>query len=198
MQIKHRQVKPSTQTHLIQAHFIQVQASTKRSQPMLVRYWQPLREMETMRRQFDQLFDDLTQSTSQLSPSQEQPDWRPAVEIKDENNAVIVRAQLPGMDAKGLNVEVTREAVLIAGEHRHEQKTEEAGFFKSEFRYGKFRRVLPLPVAVQNDKVEAEYKDGVLTLTLPKVEAVRNQVVKVNLLGGQTEPTEAATADVNG
>lgn len=164
---------------------------------MLVRYWQPLREMETMRRQFDQLFDDLTQSTHQLGQSQEQTDWRPAVEIKDENNAIVVRAQLPGMDAKDLNVEVTREAVLIAGEHRHEQKTEEAGFFKSEFRYGKFRRVVSLPVAVQNDKVQADYKDGVLTLTLPKVEEVRNQAVKVNLLG-QTGPTaESVTADVN-
>lgn len=168
---------------------------------MLVRYWQPLREMETVRRQFDHLFDELTQSANQLNHSQEQLDWRPAVEIKDENNTIVVRAQLPGMDAKDLNVEVTREAVLIAGEHRHEQNSQDAGFFKSEFRYGKFRRVVSLPVAVQNDKVQADYKDGILTLTLPKVEEVRNQVVKVNLLG-EAETTansakNSAAADAN-
>lgn len=142
---------------------------------MLVRYWQPWREMDLMRRQFDQLFDELAQNTDT------QTTWRPAIELKDEGDQVIVRAELPGINTKDLDVEVTKEAVSIAGQHRHEQKSESNGFFKSEFRYGTFRRVIPLPVAVQNDKVQAEYKDGILTLTLPKVEQMRNKVVKVNL-----------------
>jgi HSP20 family protein len=157
---------------------------------MLVRYWQPLREMETVRRQFDQLFDELTQPTPQ------QPAWRPAIEMKDSDSAIVIRAQLPGIDAKDLDVEVTREAVTIAGEHRHEHKSEDNGFFKSEFRYGKFRRVVGLPVAVQNDKVEAEYKDGVLTLTLPKLEELRNKAVKVNLVG-QTESAQIADGPIS-
>lgn len=156
---------------------------------MLVRYWQP-QEVNTMRRQFDQLFNELLQPTDSQA-------WRPAIELKEEGDNVVVRAQLPGMDAKDLNVEVTREAVSITGERRYEQKTEGSeaskGFFKSEFRYGKFRRVVPLPVAVQNDKVQADYKDGVLTLTLPKVEAARNKVVKVNLTNGLTDAAPAET-----
>ncbi|MFM7427253.1 MAG: Hsp20/alpha crystallin family protein [Elainella sp.] len=157
---------------------------------MLVRYWQPLREMETVRRQFDQLFDELTQ------PTQQQSAWRPAVEMKDNESAIVLRVQLPGIDAKDLDVEVTREAVTIAGEHRYEQKSEENGFFKSEFRYGKFHRVIGLPVEVQNDKVEADYKDGVLTLTLPKVEQLRHKAVKVNL-ASQASPTQISGAEVN-
>jgi HSP20 family protein len=149
---------------------------------MLVRYWQPWREMDLMRRQFDQLFNELTQPVESQT---EQLTWNPAIELQDTGDDIVVRAQLPGMDAKDLDVEVMKEAVSIAGERHHEQKTEENGFFQSEFRYGKFRRIVPLPVAVQNDKVQAEYKDGVLTLALPKVEGVRNKVVKVDLTASE-------------
>jgi HSP20 family protein len=146
---------------------------------MLVRYWQPWREIESIRRQMDSVFDELTQTTDSESS------WTPAVELKDNGETLTLRAQLPGIDAKDLDVQVTKEAVSLAGEHREEHKTEKDGFFRSEFRYGKFQRVIPLPVAVQNDKVEAAYKDGILSLTLPKVEEVRNKAVKINLTGAE-------------
>lgn len=151
---------------------------------MLVRYWQPWRELDTLRRQFDQVFDEFAQTTTS-----EQSTWAPAIELKDSGDALVLRAQLPGIEAKDLDIQVTREAVSIAGEHRHEQQTEEQGFFKSEFRYGKFQRVIPLPVAVQNDQVQADFTNGILNLTLPKVVEARNHVVKVNLAGGQTGNT---------
>ncbi|MBD2461625.1 Hsp20/alpha crystallin family protein [Oscillatoria sp. FACHB-1407] len=142
---------------------------------MLVRYWQPLREMEMMRRQFDSLFNELAPAT------QTQPTWAPAIELKDAGDNVTLRAQLPGIDAKDLDIQVSKKAVSISGEQRHESKTDENGVIRSEFRYGKFQRVIPLPVAVQNDQVQAEYKDGVLNLTLPKVAEARNSVVKISL-----------------
>ncbi|NEO63673.1 MAG: Hsp20/alpha crystallin family protein, partial [Moorea sp. SIO4G2] len=64
---------------------------------------------------------------------------------------------------------------------KEETNTDEKGVKRSEFRYGKFQRIIPLPVRVQNTKVEAEYKDGILNLTLPKAEEEKNKVVKVNL-----------------
>jgi HSP20 family protein len=146
---------------------------------MLVRYWQPWREIESIRRQMDSVFDELTQTTDNESS------WTPAVELKDNGETLTLRAQLPGIDAKALDIQVTKEAVSLAGEHREEHKTEKDGFFRSEFRYGKFQRVIPLPVAVQNDKVEAAYKDGILSLTLPKVEEARNKAVKINLTGSE-------------
>ena len=81
-------------------------------------------------------------------------------------------------------MQVTAEAVAISGERRQETKTEDKGMTRSEFRYGSFRRVIPLPTRVQNDSVEAEYKNGVLHLNLPKAEAEKNRVVKVQI-GGQ-------------
>ncbi|MBD2019752.1 Hsp20/alpha crystallin family protein [Leptolyngbya sp. FACHB-36] len=149
---------------------------------MLVRYWQPSREMATLRRQFDHLFNELTTYTGEKSST-----WAPAIELKDAGNSFTLRAQLPGIDAKDLDIQVTREAVSISGEHRHEQKSDDNGVVRSEFRYGKFQRVIPLPAAVQNDQVHADYKDGILNLTLPKVAEARNEVVKINL-GGTNAP----------
>jgi HSP20 family protein len=85
------------------------------------------------------------------------------------------------MEAKDIDIQVTAEAVAISGERKSEIKTEEKGMTRTEFRYGKFRRVIPLPVRIQNTNVSADYKDGILTLTLPKAEEEKNKVVKVSL-----------------
>jgi HSP20 family protein len=70
---------------------------------------------------------------------------------------------------------------MISGERKSEAKTEEGGMTRSEFRYGKFRRVIPLPGQVENTQVQADYKDGILNLNIPKAEAEKNKVFKVNL-----------------
>lgn len=86
---------------------------------------------------------------------------------------------------------MTREAISISGERRYENTDEKSGCVRSEFRYGKFHRVLTLPAHIQNDSVQAECKDGILTLTLPKVTEARNKVVKIKLAeisGASTNP----------
>lgn len=137
---------------------------------------QPFHEMETLRRQMDRVFDEL----AQVNPDRPNV-WSPAIELHDRENSLILRAEIPGVEGKDLDIQVTREAVSISGEHRYEKQTEEKGFYHSEFRYGKFQRTIQLPVPIQNDKVEAEFKNGILTLTLPKLEELQRKVVKVNL-----------------
>jgi HSP20 family protein len=83
-----------------------------------------------------------------------------------------------------IDVQVTPSAVSIKGERKSETKTEENGKTRTEFHYGKFERVIPLPAKIQNTNVKAEYKDGILNLTLPKKEEEKNKVVKVNLEQG--------------
>lgn len=153
--------------------------------------WQPFQEMETLRRQMDQMFDEM------LTVNREtQITWKPAVELQDTEENVILRAEIPGIEGKDLDIRVTREAVAITGEHRYEKKASERGHFRTEFRYGKFQRVIPLPVAVQNDQVQAEFKDGILTLTLPKVTQTRPKVVKVNLADNTAATPEVTAAPV--
>ncbi len=162
--------------------------------------WQPFQEIETLRRQMDQMFDELAGSERQSKIS-----WKPAIELQDIEDNLVLRAEIPGVDGKDIEVHVTREAVAISGNHQFEKKAEEKGFFRSEFRYGNFQRVIPLPVPIQNDKAHADFKNGILTLTLPKVMEARRTVVKLNLvdhtsaaseLNGQA-PSEASNAAMN-
>ncbi|MCM0589330.1 MAG: Hsp20/alpha crystallin family protein [Gloeotrichia echinulata IR180] len=105
----------------------------------------------------------------------------PAAELHETSDAVHLKLELPGIEAKDLDVQVTEKSVSISGERKSETTTEEKGVFKSEFHYGKFQRVIPLPARIDNTKVSAEYKDGILNLTLPKAEAEKHKVVKINL-----------------
>ncbi|GAB1540762.1 Hsp20/alpha crystallin family protein [Scytonema sp. NUACC21] len=105
----------------------------------------------------------------------------PAAELTQTDDAVYLKLELPGMDAKDLDIQVTENAVSISGERKSETKTSDKGTTRTEFHYGKFQRVIPLQVKIQNTNVKAEYKDGILNLTLPKKEEEKNKVVKVNL-----------------
>jgi HSP20 family protein len=150
--------------------------------------WQPFQEVETLHRQMNQMFDELMASERQSATS-----WQPAIELQDTEDNLVLRLEIPGVDGKDIDIHVTREAVAISGEHRFEKKTQEKGFFRSEFRYGNFQRVVPLPVPIQNDQVKADFKNGVLTLTMPKVTEARRTVIKLNL----ADSTDNATKELN-
>lgn len=144
--------------------------------------WQPWHELETMRRQLDQLFEEITPvSRGDLMTTVNRAVRVPAIELTTTETDVILKAEIPGIEAKDLDVQVTRDAVTIKGEYQQETKEETHQVYRSEFRYGAFQRVVPLPVEVENEQAQAEFKDGILTLTLPKAERDRNKSVKVNL-----------------
>jgi HSP20 family protein len=159
---------------------------------MLIRYWQPLTEIETIRQQLDKAFDGLAAARDKSEAA-----WMPALEFADAGDNFVLKAQLPGIDPKDIDVQVTREAISISGERRYENTEEKSGYVRSEFRYGKFHRVLPLPAQIQNDSVQAQYKDGILTLTLPKVAEARNKVVKINLAEIAGTPANPALEQAN-
>ncbi|WP_026734649.1 Hsp20/alpha crystallin family protein [Fischerella sp. PCC 9605] len=153
--------------------------------------WQPFQEMESIRRQMDRMFDELAGFNREYTTT-----WAPAIELENTNDQLILRAEIPGIEGKDLDIQVAREAVSIAGETRQERKTEERGYLRSEFRYGKFQRTIPLPVPINNDQVKADFKNGVLTLTLPKVEEAKKKVVKINLENGKTSLPDSQSVQV--
>jgi HSP20 family protein len=156
--------------------------------------WQPLKELDTLRHQMDHLFDELLHSDREFGqfPKLEDAIWAPAIELKETDTELILKAVVPGVEAKDLDVQVSENAVSITGEHREEKRTEEKGCFRSEVQYGQFQRVVPLPVSVHHDQVQSEFKDGVLTLTLPKAESSTPRVTKVDLTM-QEKAREAVT-----
>ncbi|WP_019504937.1 Hsp20/alpha crystallin family protein [Pleurocapsa sp. PCC 7319] len=144
----------------------------------LIRY-NPWQEVNSLQRQLNRLFDDTLSSEnggnfSNLSKI-------PAAELSETDDALHLKIEIPGMEAKDLDIQVMADQVAIAGERKSETKSEAKGVTRSEFSYGKFSRVIPLPSRIQNTNVTADYKDGILNLTLPKSEDEKNKVVKVNL-----------------
>ncbi len=140
--------------------------------------WNPWQEMNSLQRQMNRLFDDMLVPTTVVERNFTRV---PAAELQETAEAIHLKLELPGIEAKNLDVQVTENAISIKGERKSETKTEEKGVTRSEFHYGKFQRVIPLPTRIQNTNVTAEYKDGILNLTLPKAEEEKNKVVKVNL-----------------
>lgn len=140
--------------------------------------WEPFREVDSLQQEMNQLFNSLAPRTESRANG---TTFAPAAEMQETPDAVHLKLEVPGIEAKDLDVQVTAEAVSVSGERKYEKQTEEKGMSRSEFRYGRFQRVIPLPAKVQNDQVQAEYKDGILRLNLPKAEAEKNKVFKVNL-----------------
>ncbi|MEH2384445.1 MAG: Hsp20/alpha crystallin family protein [Nostoc sp.] len=160
--------------------------------------WEPFREMEILRRQMDQVFSELTaaeRGNSEISPSPRTV-WVPAVELSDNGSELLLRVEIPGVEGKDLDVQVTQDAVSIAGQHRYEKHSQSNAKVHSEFRYGNFTRVIALPTKVQNQQVKADLKDGILILTLPKLEQEQSKVFKVNLGQSQSATASIEAGDV--
>ncbi|MGB5593459.1 MAG: Hsp20/alpha crystallin family protein [Crocosphaera sp.] len=144
----------------------------------LVRY-NPWKEMNALQRQMNQLFDDGV--LTNLGRELKELSFSPSAELSETDDAVMLKLELPGIKAEDVDIRVTKEAVYITGERQETAKSEENGVTRSEFRYGKFSRAIALPALINNTNVTAEYKDGILHLTLPKAEEEKNKVVKVSL-----------------
>ncbi len=144
----------------------------------LLRY-NPWTEMNALQRQLNQLFDEGVLTTSERDL--QKPSFTPSAELYETDEAVILKLELPGIKAEDVDIQATKEAVYISGERKQETTSEENGVTRSEFRYGKFSRSIGLPALIDNTKISAEYKDGILNLTLPKAEEEKHKVVKVAL-----------------
>ncbi|NJL56249.1 Hsp20/alpha crystallin family protein [bacterium] len=140
--------------------------------------WEPFREIDTIQREMNRLFEDLSGTKKGEVNGLA---FIPAAEMTETPEAVHLKLEIPGLTPEDLHIEATAEAVAVSGERKSERRSQENGVTRTEFHYGKFRRVIPLAVRIDNTTVTAEYKDGILTLTLPKVEEERNKVVKVNI-----------------
>lgn len=112
---------------------------------------------------------------------QEEKSWAPAVDIYDNKNNLVIKADLPGMMQKDIDVSVEDDVLRIKGEKKEEHEEKRDNFFRLERAYGYFERSFTLPANVDATKVKAAYKDGVLELTLPKKEEAKPKQIKVDV-----------------
>ncbi len=123
---------------------------------------------------FEEFFGDFGLPTNRSFSS-----FYPRIDIRDNENQIIVQADLPGIDEKDLEVAITKDSIILQGEKKYEYEEKKENYFRKERSYGSFKRVIPLPVEVDDSKAEAKYKNGVLTIILPKSEKATQNIKKI-------------------
>jgi len=107
--------------------------------------------------------------------------WAPVLDVREDADNFVIRAELPGLKREDITVSLQDGALVISGERKVEEKQEGVEIHRQERFYGKFQRALTLPEPVAADKVKAQYKDGVLTVTLPKTEEAKPKQIDVSV-----------------
>lgn len=106
--------------------------------------------------------------------------WSPAVDVVETENAIVLKADLPDVNLDDINVNVENQTLTIKGERKFEREGDNNSYHRIERSYGSFVRSFTLPSIVDNEKVAADYRNGVLTVTIPKKEAAKPRQIKVN------------------
>ncbi len=137
-----------------------------------------LHTLERLRRDMDELVNRMFEG---LAPTLTAADegFVPRLDVRETADAIEVVAEVPGLKAEDIKVELNGDLLTISGEKRDERKSEEGSFHVVERRFGKFSRTIRLPVEVEREKIEAVHKDGVLTITLPKAEKATATTIEV-------------------
>jgi HSP20 family protein len=126
-------------------------------------------------RLFESPFTELAHSSNLLSG------WTPALDVYEQNETVVVKAELPGMKKDDIAVSLHDGCLSISGERKSETRREDEGIHRAERCFGRFQRTVTLPAPVATDKVKADYKDGVLTVTLPKTEDAKLKQIDISV-----------------
>ncbi|MGD0384466.1 MAG: Hsp20/alpha crystallin family protein [Thermoguttaceae bacterium] len=138
--------------------------------------------LSTLRNEMDRLFDSFVREPFGMldwPAFMGGEKWWPAVDVAESDKEVIVRAEIPGIDPKELDVTVTGNQLVVSGEKKESTEKKDKGFYHNETRYGSFRRVIPLPEGVDSEHVDAQYANGVLTLKLQKTPAAAAKKIEI-------------------
>ncbi|MBN1664610.1 MAG: Hsp20/alpha crystallin family protein [Deltaproteobacteria bacterium] len=136
----------------------------------------------SLQREVNQLFDDFFRDFD-VAPfgfgSDRFKTFSPSIDIKENDNEILIKAELPGMDEKDVEINLLEDRLTIKGEKKEEKENKSGDYYHMESSYGSFNRVIALPERVDTKKAEAVYKNGVLTITLPKTEEAKVKGTKI-------------------
>jgi HSP20 family protein len=159
----------------------------KEKETKAVTPWRPFMDLTRWERDMDRMMEDFF--GRRVSP------WRPgswfrgdelaarapAVDLFEEKDDIVVKAELPGMDKDSIEVNLTDSTLTIKGEKKKEEEVKEENYYRSERTYGSFVRNVELPKAVHTDKVKATFKNGILEIRIPKTEEAKAKEIKVKV-----------------
>ena len=134
-----------------------------------------------MRREMDRLFEEMTKSFSLARPAFGMGVMAPRVDMRETDTAIEIQAELPGVTEKDIEVQLADGILTLKGEKKQEREEKEKGYYLMERAYGSFLRQIPIPIEVEEDKVEAKFDKGVLTITLPKKPETQTKAKKIEI-----------------
>ena len=142
--------------------------------------YKPLREIKEMRRDLDRFWDGFLDERPRKM-SRKGGHWFPSVDVSETKKEIIVKAELPGMSPKDIDISFSEGCLTIRGEKKQEREENGQDYRLHERSYGSFIRLVPLPTEVIQNKASASYRDGVLRITLPKSEEARSREIKIEV-----------------
>lgn len=142
--------------------------------------WKPFRELERVRREMDRFWDSFFEDRP-ARRGEEGREWLPSLDVSETDKDIVVRAEIPGIDPKDIDISLTNDLLTIKGEKQQEKEEKDENYHLVERSYGSFTRSVRIPGQVQNDKIGASYKNGILKVTLPKSEEAKKKEIKIKV-----------------
>ena len=145
---------------------------------MALTRWDPFRDLSIMQERMNRMFEDAGRGWRGDEPSSTTT-WSPSVDIYETENEILVQAELPGVDRKDISLNLEKNVLTLKGERRFEKETKQENYHRIERAYGGFSRSFSIPATVEEDKIRADYKDGILKIALPKKEQVKAKQIQI-------------------
>ena len=149
---------------------------------MAIVRWEPFRDLVSVQDRLNRIFDEAFSGTGRSDNERALGgSWAPAVDIFEHEGDLVLKAELPGVDPKDVDVHVENNVLTLRGERKLESEVKREQYHRVERAYGSFSRSFTLPNVVDTDKIKAEYKDGVLRVTLPKREEAKAKQISLSV-----------------
>ncbi len=143
--------------------------------------WEPYRDLPATHDRFNRLFNETFSRVLGDVGDLSTRSWAPEVDIYETDQSVVLKAELPGVNPKDAEIRIQDGTLYLKGERKFENEVKEENYHRVERAYGSFTRSFALPSSIDSEKAKAEYKDGVLTLTMPKREEAKPKTIQINL-----------------
>ncbi|MGD8534543.1 MAG: Hsp20/alpha crystallin family protein [Candidatus Aminicenantes bacterium] len=140
--------------------------------------WDPFRDLTTLRERMNRLFEEAYTSRGDEKDLVSST-WNPSVDIYEKENAIILKAELPGIDENDIELKIEDSTLTLKGDRKFEKETKEENYHRIERSYGSFYRSFTLPRNIDQDKIKAESENGILKVTLPKKAELKPKKVKI-------------------
>ncbi len=141
----------------------------------------PFEDMDEVRSEMDRLWDTFLFGVPQKRDVWEEAGWLPAVDVAETRNEIVVEVEAPGMDPEEFDISVSEGTLTIRGEKKQDKVGKGENYHLIERRYGSFSRTISLPQRVESHKIRASYKNGILTVTVPKLEEDKRKEIKIKV-----------------